>query len=65
MTVARIEHSDGFTEPASTTAVINHDHKSVKSVRERSQDLSGLYRKIWTAQGTNQNAPFHLGPVQP
>ena len=29
--------------------------------------LSGPYSKIRTAQGTNQNqnAPFHLGPVQP
>ena len=30
----------------------------MNSVRERSI-------KIRTAQGTNQNAPFHLGPVQP
>ena len=27
--------------------------------------LSGPYSKIWTVQGTNQNAPFHHGPVQP
>ena len=27
--------------------------------------LSGTNSKIRTAQGTNQNAPFHLGPVQP
>ena len=27
--------------------------------------LSGPYSKIRTAQGTNQNAPFHHGPVQP
>ena len=27
--------------------------------------LSGPDSKIRTAQGTNQNAPFHLGPVQP
>ena len=27
--------------------------------------LSGPYIKIRIAQGTNQNAPFHLGPVQP
>ena len=26
--------------------------------------LSALYSKIWNAQGTNQNAPFHHGPVQ-
>ena len=26
--------------------------------------LSGSYNKIRTAQGTNQNALFHLGPVQ-
>ena len=24
-----------------------------------------LVEKIWTVQGTNQNAPFHPGPVQP
>ena len=27
--------------------------------------LNGPYGKIRTAQGTNQNAPFHHGPVQP
>ena len=27
--------------------------------------LSGPYSKIGTAQGTNQNASFHHGPVQP
>ena len=27
--------------------------------------LSGPYSKIRTAQGTNKNAPFHPGPVQP
>ena len=26
--------------------------------------LSGLYRKIWMAQGTNQNASFHGRPLQ-
>ena len=28
-------------------------------------DLSGLYSTIRTTQGTNQKAPFHLGPVHP
>ena len=27
--------------------------------------LSGPYFKTHTAEGTNQNSPFHQGPVQP
>ena len=27
--------------------------------------LSGPYCKIWNAQETNQNSPFHSGPIQP
>ena len=26
--------------------------------------LQPVYKKIWTAQGANQNAPFHRSPVQ-
>ena len=36
----------------------------MNSVRERSI-LAVRVAKFWTAQGTNQNAPFHPGPVQP
>ena len=36
----------------------------MNSVRQRSI-LPGPYSKIRTSQGTNQNAPFHLGQVQP
>ena len=37
----------------------------VSEFSSRAVHLSGPYSKIRTAQGTNQIAPFHLGPVQP
>ena len=40
-------------------------HISTKSVHERSILAVHINSKIQTVQGTNQNAPFHSGPVQP
>ena len=37
----------------------------ISEFSSRAVHLSGPYSKIRTAPGTNQNAPFHLGPVQP
>ena len=34
-------------------------------IRSRAVYLSGPYSKIRNAQGTNQNAPFQQGPLQP